>query len=181
MTCLVLNNSNEPLDVVDLQRAVQLIYERKAEILEFKNKLLRSAGNALTKEVFAIKLPTVIRMLYYVVRPFKRVVLSKKHVLLRDDYRCGYCDEQGGSEMTVDHIYPRSRGGKSTWENLIACCSRCNFRKRNRTPEEASMKLLRRPNRPSFIPWVVVKRHTMPNEWGKYLNLYSVSIEDRVG
>lgn len=81
--------------------------------------------------------------------------------------------------MTVDHIQPKSRGGKSTWLNLVACCVRCNQRKRDRTPDEAGMPLRSRPHVPKFIPFIVVRRNTSPAEWLKYLTLYNVSIEER--
>jgi CRISPR/Cas system Type II protein with McrA/HNH and RuvC-like nuclease domain len=82
--------------------------------------------------------------------------------------------------MTVDHIVPKSRGGPSTWENLATSCQACNGRKNNRTPDEAKMKLRRKPYEPRYIPWIRIKRNTLPSEWGKFLFLYGVSIEERV-
>jgi 5-methylcytosine-specific restriction endonuclease McrA len=81
--------------------------------------------------------------------------------------------------MTVDHVVPRRQGGPSAWGNLISACSRCNGRKRDRTPAQAGMPLRRKPHEPRFIPFVVVRRNTRPDEWAKYLTLYSVSIEER--
>lgn len=83
-------------------------------------------------------MPLVIRLLYYVRRKPKRVVLTKKNVLLRDDYTCGYCLKKG-VRMTVDHVIPQAAGGRSTWENLVAACEPCNGRKRDRTPAQAGM------------------------------------------
>jgi 5-methylcytosine-specific restriction endonuclease McrA len=150
------------------------MFEGKAEALHNTDKQLRSAGG------FSIPLPSVIRMLFFVKRKPKRVALTKKNVLLRDDYKCGYCSNYGGREMTVDHVIPRALGGKSTWENLISACSDCNGRKRDRTPEQARMPLLRKPREPRSIPWIVIKRNTDNAEWWKYLALYNISIEDRV-
>jgi 5-methylcytosine-specific restriction endonuclease McrA len=169
---LLLNFSYEPLAVVDLQRAVRLLFARKAEVVHASDREIRSA--ALT-----FPLPSVLRMLYYIRRTRKRVALTKKNVLLRDGYVCAYCGDRAGRDMTVDHVVPSSRGGSSTWENLVACCTTCNARKRDRTPDEARMPLKRRPREPNFIPWIVVRRHTAPDEWVKYLALYSVGIEER--
>jgi len=171
---LVLNFTYEPLGVVDLPRAVRLLFARKVEIVH------RGAREVRTTSL-AFPLPSVVRMLYYVRRARKRVALTKKNVLLRDDYVCAYCAVHGRSEMTVDHVVPRSRGGRSVWENLVACCQTCNARKGNRTPQEARMTLRRPPREPRFIPWVVVRRNTAPDEWHAYLALYSVGIEERVG
>jgi 5-methylcytosine-specific restriction endonuclease McrA len=167
---------------VPLERAVRLLFKKRAEIVVDRGRLLRSAGNrSLAREVVSFPLPSIIRLLYYVARRRQAIVLTKKNVLLRDDYKCAYCAARGGPEMTVDHVYPKSRGGKGSWENLVACCQTCNGRKRNRTPDEAGMALLRKPYRPNFIPFIVVKRNTLPNEWGKYLSLYSIGIEERIG
>lgn len=170
---LLLNSTYEPLGVVSLKRAVRLLFSHKAEVIH-------DTGHAVHAEKISFPLPSILRLLYYVARKRKHVPLTKKNVLLRDDYRCGYCGVRGGSEMTVDHVTPKSHGGLSTWTNLVTCCSTCNARKRDRTPVEAGMPLGKRPHQPSFIPWVVIRRHTMPSEWVKYLTLYNVSVEDRV-
>lgn len=170
---LLLNFTYEPLGIVDIQRAVRLLFARKAEVVHDDGRQLHSVSAAFP-------LPSVVRLLYYVARKRNRVALTKKNVLLRDDYTCAYCSRKGGADMTVDHVQPKSRGGTSTWLNLVCCCSRCNLRKRDRTPAEAGMPLQRKPREPRFIPWVVVRRNTMPDEWWKYLSLYSVGIEERV-
>jgi 5-methylcytosine-specific restriction endonuclease McrA len=168
---LLLNSTYEPLGVVDLARAVRLLFARKVEMVHRGDRDIRTTS-------IAFPLPSVVRMLYYVRRARKRVALTKKNVLLRDDYTCAYCVTRGGHDMTVDHVIPRSRGGSSAWENLVTCCSACNSRKRDRTPAEARMPLRRAPREPRFTPWVVVRR-TAAGEWGKYLALYSIGIEER--
>jgi len=169
---LLLNSTYEPLGVVDVARAVRLLFAKKVEVVHSIGKI-RSVA-------FAMPLPSIVRLLYYVARKRKKVALTKKNVLLRDQYACGYCGAQGGASMTVDHVVPKSRGGPSSWDNLVACCAECNARKRDRTPDEARMPLRRRPREPHFIPWLVVRRHTAPDEWTKYLSLYSVGIEQRL-
>lgn len=173
MSVLLLNFTYEPLGVLDVARAVRLLFARKVEVVHRGERVLRTTS-------VEFPLPSVVRLLYYVRRVRKRVALTKKNVLLRDDYVCAYCTSRGGGDMTVDHVVPRSRGGRSAWENLVACCSACNARKRDRTPQEARMPLRRPPREPRFIPWVVVRRNTAPDEWAKYLSLYSVGIEERI-
>jgi 5-methylcytosine-specific restriction endonuclease McrA len=169
---LLLNFTYEPLGIVDLARAVRLLFARKVEVLHRGDRDVRTTS-------IAFRLPSVVRMLYYVRRARKRVALTKKNVLLRDDYACAYCLTRGGHDMTVDHVVPRSRGGGSAWENLVACCSACNARKRDRTPAEARMLLRRAPREPRAIPWLIIRRNTAHDEWGKYLALYNVGIEER--
>lgn len=171
---LVLNQSMEPLNVTSLRRAVRLVYAGKAAVVHDRGRNIGSA-------TFQMRLPSVIRMLYYVVMKPRPIALTKKNVLLRDDYLCQYCGHKTErATATVDHVVPSSRGGKSTFENLVCCCSPCNARKKDRSPEEAGMRLRRAPRRPMVIPWLVVRRNTGPSEWGLYLGLYEVGIEERV-
>ena len=170
---LLLNFTYEPLGVVDVARAVRMLFARKVEVVHAGCGEIRSV-------TAAFPLPSVVRLLYYIAHRRKKVALTKKNVLLRDKYLCAYCGVRGDRLMTVDHVVPRARGGRSTWENLVACCSTCNARKRDRTPDEARMPLRIRPREPKFIPWIVVRSHTAPDEWVKYLALYSVGIEQRL-
>jgi len=171
---LLLNFTYEPLAVIGIPRAVRLLFTRKAEIV------VAGAGELRSTSV-AYPLPSILRLLFYVARRRKRVALTKKNVLLRDDCVCAYCGvRETASAMTVDHVVPKARGGASTWTNLVAACGPCNARKGDRTPVEAGMTLRRVPREPRSIPWVVVRRHTLPDEWWKYLFLYSVDIEERV-
>lgn len=170
---LVLNATYEALNVCSLRRAVKLIFAGKAEVLHHHDLPLRAA-------TFSMRMPSIIRMLYYIRRPRQQVALTKKNVLLRDDYTCQYCGEKSTGPMTVDHVVPRSAGGASAWENLVCACLTCNNRKNNRTPHDAAMTLLRKPRTPKYIPWIQIKRHTLPGEWYKYLFLYDVSIEERI-
>jgi 5-methylcytosine-specific restriction endonuclease McrA len=173
MSVLLLNFSYEPLGIVDLRRAVRLLFARKVEIVHRTGETIQSTS-------IAFPLPSVLRMLYYVRRSRKRVALTKKNVLLRDGHVCAYCSAHGGNDMTVDHVVPRSRRGQSVWENLVACCMTCNARKGSRTPDEARMPLRRKPREPRYIPFAVIRRNTAHDEWGKYLALYNVGIEERV-
>ena len=131
---LVLNASYEPLHVCAARRALTLIVKDAAHIQEH-------AG----REVHAgIMFPTVIRLKAYRKVPHRAQVLTRRNILVRDGYQCQYCGSTfSAMELTLDHVIPRSRGGLSTWENLVACCSADNRRKADRTPEEAGMPLLR--------------------------------------
>lgn len=170
---LVLNFTYQALNLTTIQRAVRLLLAGKAEVVHARSDVLRAPS-------LDIRLPSVIRMLYYIKRGQQNVPLTKRNVLLRDDHRCQYCGVKGiARELTVDHVHPKSRGGRSTWENLATACVRCNGRKSNRTPDEARMTLLRRPKQPRFIPWLRVKRNVLPDEWGAFL-FWNVSIEERV-
>lgn len=93
--------------------------------------------------------PSVIRLRRYIRLPYKKVVLTRRNVMRRDSFRCQYCGQK--SKLTIDHIHPKSRGGKDTWENLTTACDKCNVKKGNRTPKEANMELLSKPYRPMPI------------------------------
>ena len=136
---LVLNASYEPINVCTERRAVVMIFKGIARMEEHNGHMLHSAQ-------ITMHAPSVIRLTEYIHIPFKSRSLSRKNILLRDHSTCQYCGRQfSPSELTLDHVLPRSRGGDSTWDNLVGCCKRCNHLKGNRTPEEARMYLIRRP------------------------------------
>ena len=117
----------------------------------------------------AIRVPSVIRLLEYRRIPHQTRALSRKNILLRDRNTCQYCGEVlPSSELTLDHVVPRSRGGASTWENLVACCFACNNKKGDRTPQEAGMVLARQPRQIS-----IHAKHKLlagdSHTWDKYL------------
>lgn len=162
---LVLNASYEPINVCAARRALILILKGVASAEEQAPAHVHSF-NRLTA------LPSVIRLLEYRRIPQQSRALSRKNILLRDRYTCQYCYRILPSiELTLDHVQPRSRGGGSSWENLVACCHPCNNRKGSRTPEEAGMKLAKAP-RPFSLH---TSRHLMrmlgntDARWRKYL------------
>ncbi|MGI8656657.1 MAG: HNH endonuclease [Pyrinomonadaceae bacterium] len=162
---LVLNASFEPINVCTERRAVVMIFKGVARAEEHNGHLLRSSK-------LVIHAPSVIRLTEYIHIPFERRSLSRKNILLRDHSACQYCAKQlPPSELTLDHVHPRSRGGDSTWDNLVACCKRCNHRKGNRTPEEAGMQLLRRPRGFSLHVNRQIMRYLgrADEAWRKYL------------
>ena len=132
---LVLNASYEPLNVCSLRRAHVLVFKGKAEVVEELSRPLRSASNTY-------RWPHVIRLVTYVRVP--RMVqrkISRRALFARDGWRCVYCGT-AGSRLTLDHVIPRSRGGDSSWENVVTSCAPCNLRKGDRLPHEVHMVLV---------------------------------------
>ena len=157
---LVLNASYEPLSIVSFRRATCLVLDDKAEIIEHDGGVLRSPS-------LTVPVPSVVRLRYMVrVARRRQAVLSRRAVFARDDHTCQYC---GGPADSIDQVLPRSRGGGHDWENLVAACRRCNLAKRDRTPEEAGMRLRRPGCPPRPGSWVVVGASRMPDAWKPYL------------
>jgi 5-methylcytosine-specific restriction endonuclease McrA len=158
---LVLNATFEPLNTVSVPRAVALLLADKAEIVEAAEARLRS-------QHVTLPLPVVIRLVTYVRIPrMMPLAVTRRGVLNRDNHACQYCGRMLHSvELTLDHVLPRCRGGKTTWENVVAACKPCNHRKNDRTPTEAHMRLLRAPFRPRYLALVVLD---VPSAWHKYL------------
>ena len=161
---LVLNATYEPLNVVSVKRAVILLLKEKAEIIEAAEAKLRS-------ESFSLQVPLVIRLMYFVKIP-RRISLpvTRRGILSRDHYTCQYCGVMPPrKELTIDHVVPRSRGGKTTWENVVAACQKCNGRKGCRTPGEAHMKLQTKPERPRYLAVAALNTTEIKAAWGKYI------------
>lgn len=157
---LVLNASFEPLCVVPARRAVVLVLKSKAEIVAADGEVYRS-------EKTIIRVPSVVKLKYFVTVPYRtRGTLSRRAVLVRDDFECQYC---GAPAENVDHIHPRSRGGTHTWENVVACCRRCNSRKENHSAAEVGMKLRRPPRAPQNNLFLIVSVGKLHPTWEPYL------------
>lgn len=159
-SALVLNATYEPLSVVPARRAACLVLSDRADVIEDDGTVFRS-------ENLSLSCPLVIRLRYVVKVPYhRRIALSRRAVFVRDNHRCQYC---GGHADSIDHVLPRSRGGGNSWENVAAACRACNLRKRDRTPDEASMHLFRLPRAPREQAWVVVRVGIFPDAWKPYL------------
>lgn len=160
---LVLNQNFEPLNVCNVQRALTLVLKAKAEVLEQHETALHSARQVLP-------IPSVIRLAYQVRRPPTQMGLSRRGIFLRDGFACQYCGAQPRL-LTLDHVVPKSRGGRNTWENLVTACPACNHRKGGRTLREARMRLLREPRPPRHNPYRQVARYmaSIRAEWIPYL------------
>jgi len=161
---LVLNATYEPLNVVSVKRAVVLLLKEKAQIVEATEAWVRAQN-------WAIPQPLVIRLVYYVRIPHRlSLPLGRRTVLARDGYTCQYCGAQPDkSELTLDHVVPRSRGGRSSWENVVTACTRCNQRKGRHTPKEAGMPLRTSPRRPRYIALTVLADARQHEVWNRYV------------
>jgi len=161
---LVLNQNYEPLSVCTVKRAVVLTFLGKADIVEScDGKKIRSPSTVFP-------LPSVVRLGFYVRVPGKRIMLSRKNILKRDGHRCQYCGTINGP-LTVDHVLPKIYGGNDSWENLVCACTKCNSIKGDKTPEQAGLKLLRKPRKPNHITFIQQFIGISDQRWRRYLFL----------
>jgi len=159
---LLLNQNYEPLSVCPARRAIVLMFQGKAEMIEAADGLKVHTVSR------SYALPSVVRLWQYRRVPFKRIMLTRKNIITRDGHRCQYCGVTKGP-MTVDHFIPKTRGGSDTWENMVCACIKCNNKKGDRMLREAGMTLLKRPTRPTHITFI--QRHIgIPDyRWRQYL------------
>jgi len=135
------------------------MYKGKASGVEYNGKMINGR----------YRLPEVIKLENYILLPFIDVVLSRKNIYLRDNYTCQYCRKSSASKLTIDHIIPKSRGGRESWDNMVVCCMRCNRRKGDRSLEEAEMKLATIPYRPPSSLYLHMTRLlNIPKSWYNY-------------
>lgn len=167
MRTLVLNAGYEPLAVVSFKRALILVLNQKATVL---------AGADTQKVHSASKdfvLPSVILLSRYVrVAGSRMIPVSRRGVLRRDNHRCAYCAKNAN---TIDHVQPKSRGGKDTWENLVACCLKCNNTKGDKTLAEIGWQLRVSPRMPSGSIWMLRGAEHLEPEWDEFLTLASAA------
>lgn len=160
---LVLNQNYEPLNICRARRAIVLLYEGKAEMLENGTGFIHSASQDFS-------VPSVIRLDYLIKHLRLEKKLTRLEVFHRDHYTCQYCGKET-RQLTLDHVIPRYRGGQHIWENVVSACITCNRRKAGKTPQEARMRLIHHPSPPRgndlfYIPYHYLQTH---NEWQKYL------------
>jgi 5-methylcytosine-specific restriction endonuclease McrA len=160
---LVLNASYEPINVCTVRRAAVLLLKNRAEILE-------QGDWALHAETLTLPRPVVIRLLTYVKIPrdAHRRKITRRAVFARDRWTCQYCGHERGN-LTVDHVVPRSKGGSSSWDNIVTCCAPCNRRKGDRLPRQANMVPRRAPKAPNPTIFIHVAAPTIPAAWEQYL------------
>ena len=160
---LVLNATFEPINVCTVRRAAVLVLKEKAEVIERGDHTLRSERMRMAK-------PIVIRLVTYVrvPRDVHRRKITRKAVLARDSWTCQYCGTSKPG-LTVDHVIPRSRGGESVWENIVASCASCNRRKGNRLPVEVQMHPRSRPKPPGPTVFIRIASPRIPTVWEAYL------------
>ena len=188
---LVLNKHYAAVRVVSARRAFCMLFKQIAEIVSLEDRTYQSYDFESWREVseyrakyerehhewvrcvrFELAVPKIIRLLFYDRLPHQTVKLNRRNIFARDRSNCQYCGQKYPmSELSLDHVVPRSRGGSTAWTNLVCCCVRCNVRKGGRTPREAHMKLVTDPVKPKRSP-VVTLRLTSEKyaSWKQFLN-----------
>ena len=187
---LVLNRFYIAVHVVNVRRTLTLLYREHAEVIhleddqyanyDFESWCLISELRAENKGPhedwiravnFELQIPRVIRLLKYDRIPRQTLRFNRRNVFARDGHRCQYCTRTfPASQLSMDHVMPRSRGGDNSWENVVCCCLKCNVSKGGRTPKEARMTLMRKPTKPKFSPWLVNKLNNPRYEsWRTFL------------
>jgi 5-methylcytosine-specific restriction endonuclease McrA len=165
MNVLLLNSQYLPIKIVTMKKAINLIF-RGAAIVEKQSDFIWKSPS------FDFQLPSIVRLLNYNKLPNRTQKLSKKNILIRDKYTCAYCKEVFNEKsLSLDHIIPKSRGGSSKWENLVAACKMCNGKKGDRTPEEAGFHPIKKPNRMSIHTHnaILINLAAGNPEWSEYI------------
>lgn len=149
--CVLLNADYTFLNVIDWKRAMRMIMKGKVQIIRYSEKVITTAEGAIIKIPSVMKLIKFIRALYRTGVPF-----SKRNVFIRDGFQCAYCGVEN-SRLTIDHIIPKSRGGKTNFDNCISACRKCNHKKGAKTPSEANMFLKLKPFQPTISEFLRIK------------------------
>ena len=157
-----MNATYEPINVCTVRRAVVLLLKEKAEVVEHAGWELHSASRSISR-------PMVIRLVTYVrvPRDTHRRKITRRAVFARDDWTCQYCGAR--ANLTVDRVIPRSKGGGSNWDNIVASCAPCNRRKGDALPRQVGMRLLKQPRTPNPQVFIQVASPTIPAAWKAYL------------
>lgn len=165
MQTLMLTPWMSPHKIISWQRAVVLAYLGKVEVIE-------TWDEDLVGPSISMKAPSVVRLTRGSVSTKQSVRFSRVNVFTRDKFRCQYCGERKAvRQLNYDHVIPRVQGGKTVWENIVTSCYACNDRKGSRTPEQAGMKLLRKPVKPDYLPVVPpirIDEGDLPEQWEPY-------------
>lgn len=169
MAVLLLDSTYEPLRIISWEDAMHKVVTGDAEVVEETDQLIRSA-------YVEWKLPSVIRQL----KKFKRkgkVQFSRINIYMRDGWTCQYCKERKQTkDLTFDHVLPRAQGGKTSWTNIVTACRSCNSDKDDKTPDQAGMKLMRKPTEPKWLPvQMVIKMKVLPKQWEAYVDMRSLA------
>lgn len=178
---LVLNRSYLPVHVTSVRRALVLLYQGHARVLgeeyqdyEFGDWIdlkVEHHHESIGLVNRLVRVPRVLRLKLYDRIPVRKIRFSRQNVFLRDRHTCQYCGEgHPARNLNLDHVIPRSQGGKTTWENVVCCCLECNHRKGGALLQEAGMKLLKKPEKPSWVPVMDrINRRVQFQEWEPFL------------
>lgn len=159
---LLLNQDYSPLTICSMERAFILVFLKKAELLtEVEDAALHTVTHAYP-------MPAVIRLFRYIHLPYRGVVLTRQNVFKRDHFSCQYCGTN--KNLTLDHVIPRSKGGKTSWGNLVTACKHCNTTKGDRSPEDVGLILQSKPHKPTYMMFLRDYSGAMRKEWKPFLN-----------
>ena len=157
---LILNQDYTPLGICLAKRAIVLIFSEKAETVINSDNSIKSISKAFL-------VPSVIKILKYIKRPYEKKI-SRFGILARDNFACQYC-KNTKKKLTIDHIIPKSRNGNHSWINVTTACTDCNHKKAGRTPEEAKMKLIKKPSIPNFNTHILKYSNNIQTSWSPFL------------
>ena len=185
---LVLNRVFQAVQITSVRRALTLLYKGQVRAVDseyrtydFDNWMdipVQPDDHSVVTPSRNILIPHVVQLLVFDRMPRQEVKFSRGNIYLRDQNRCQYCGKKfSSSELSLDHVIPISRGGKSTWENVVCACLPCNVRKGNRTPEEAGMKLIRPPAKPKATPLGLLAPHRIHPMWRNFLDVAYWNVE----
>jgi 5-methylcytosine-specific restriction endonuclease McrA len=182
---LVLNRCYQPINITSVRRAFSLLYQGIAKAIDHEYRTFDFESWAdLSDQVHhgsfihtvsrTIRIPRVIILQVFDKMPHQRIRFSRQNIYLRDNSTCQYCGQtKARVDLNLDHVVPKSQGGKSTWENIVCSCIKCNLKKGGRTPKEAHMKLLKPPRQPKWNPFSgpVSRDPDAYEAWRPFLNL----------
>lgn len=184
---LVLNRSYFPVHVTSVRRAFCLLYRGIAKAVDEQYKTfdfeswsqlsIEQPQEAIGLVDRMIKIPRVILLVAYDRMPKGHIRFTRLNIYIRDKNTCQYCGKKFvRSDLSLDHVIPRAYGGKSTWDNIVCCCSKCNHKKGGRTPHEMNMKLLKVPKKPNWTPFFKISMDDVKcKEWMPFLNMVDIS------
>jgi 5-methylcytosine-specific restriction endonuclease McrA len=162
MKVLVLNMDYSPINITTLTKGFKLVFKGKAEVVTHDEE------NPIVTDRKDYRRPSVIRLLRYIYLPYKKVNLSRQNIYRRDDHKCIYC---GDSEnLTLDHVLPKSKGGKNTWTNLVTCCGNCNVRKGDTLLKDTDMVMRHKPFKPTYLYFVEKIQKVRP-DWKIFVGI----------
>jgi len=163
---LLIDRNYMALSIITWKKAIKLMVKGKAETIETNNRI------TITRYADSMSIPSIVRLVVDI--PWRahqsRMKFSRKNVMIRDNFECQYCEAKLGKGGTIDHVVPKTRGGRTTYQNCVACCKTCNNYKADKTVEQSGFKLKVKPKKPSFLS--LYRRHlgnNSPQEWKDYI------------
>jgi len=158
---LLLNSSYEPISVINGKKAIIMLMTKKVDYIE-KTKLL------ISSEKLKISLPLIVKLKSYIYLNKRKISLTRKNIFKRDNYKCQYCGKNTSS-LTIDHVIPKNKGGKDSWENLVSACVKCNLKKADSSLKDINMNLINKPKKPHYLIYMQEHVSNEYESWKPYL------------